>query len=80
MNKDRVKDFMAGVHHEQNQQKEDIVCYCAECKDPIFEGQDMVQCPVFKLGELDYIELAHRSCIPEWSKYDDWKPDESLQI
>ena len=55
-----------------------IICLCAceRCRQPIraneCEAGDVVQNPVFKSGELAYIELAHRDCIPEWAKNDNW--------
>lgn len=46
---------------------------CAECgralgtNDPAL----LVQCPVYDFaGELEYIELAHRTCLPEWAVND----------
>ena len=52
------------------------ICTCAECGKMMFEGDDLVQNPVYKCGELSYIELAHRACIPAWAVNDDWGPDE----
>jgi hypothetical protein len=53
------------------------VCLCAECREMLYAGDDKVQNPVYKdkgYGmELQYIELAHRNCLPEWSKYDNVK-------
>lgn len=43
------------------------ICLCAACEKMMFEGDDMVQNPVIKCGELSYIELAHRACLPEWA-------------
>ena len=53
------------------------ICTCPACKVMLIEGDDMVQNPVYKCGDLHYIELAHRKCIPEWSVNDDHVfPDE----
>lgn len=53
---------------------EDDVCLCAKCTDMLTNGDDVVQHPVYKwCGELSYIELAHRDCLPEWGRFDDWK-------
>lgn len=49
------------------------ICLCAECRKMLHKGDDIVQNPVYKLGELNYIELAHRKCLPEWAVNDDWK-------
>ncbi len=51
------------------------VCTCAACGQMMTEETDMVQNPVYKCGELSYIELAHRTCLPEWSVNDDWQPE-----
>ena len=48
-----------------------LICSCAACHVNMFEGEDLVQNPVYKCGELSYIELAHRKCIPEWAANDD---------
>lgn len=48
------------------------ICLCAACNAMMFEGDDMVQHPVIKMGELDYIELAHRACLPEWAEFDNF--------
>lgn len=53
-----------------------VICACAGCRQDLFEGDDLVQNPVYKMGELDYIELAHRACIPEWAVNDDWKGED----
>lgn len=52
------------------------ICLCAGCYEMMFEGDDIVQCPIYKMGELDYIELAHRACIPQWAEFDNWEPSE----
>lgn len=50
------------------------VCYCAFCDDFILErdlkpaelgGEPIAQHPVYKLGKLKSIELAHTRCAPE---------------
>jgi len=48
------------------------ICACAACDRPMFEGDDMVQRPVIKCGELSYIELAHRACVPAWAEFDNF--------
>ena len=52
------------------------VAYCTCCGTPVNFAQNPVQAPVYKLGELQYIELAHRTCVPEWAKYDGWEGDD----
>lgn len=48
------------------------ICLCSECGEWLYKGDDLVQYPVYDLeGDLDQILLAHRSCKPEWSEYDD---------
>lgn len=54
-----------------------VICACAGCREDLFKGDDLVQNPVYKMGELDYIELAHRACIPEWAQHDNWEPSEA---
>jgi len=45
--------------------KEEI-CLCASCRNMLYEGDDLVDNVVMKCGELHYIELAHKNCMPEW--------------
>lgn len=40
----------------------EVICACAVCGKPIFEGSPMADHKVYKLGELAYIELAHLDC------------------
>jgi hypothetical protein len=51
-----------------------MTCLCTFCRLPLPKGygDDVVQRPYFKMGELDEIALAHRTCAPEWAKWDDW--------
>ncbi len=41
-------------------------CLCACCRNMLYEGDDLVDNVVMKCGELHYIELAHKNCMPEW--------------
>jgi len=50
------------------------ICSCAKCHATMFEGDDLVQNFVYKCGDLQYIELAHRTCLPEWAVNDDHVP------
>lgn len=73
------------------------ICACAFCGGPIHEVQAKAgrvhQHPVYKLGELNYIELAHARCAPEgwdqpvrpgseprheYDEEDEWPPDSEL--
>lgn len=40
----------------------EVLCYCPLCDEAIMKGTPMADHHVYKLGELDYIELAHRAC------------------
>src|SRR5688500_6057028 len=43
------------------------ICLCAGCRVMLVEGDELVDRKVWDSdGELDYIELAHRACKPEW--------------
>ena len=55
------------------------LCACVVCKQMTFEGDDIVQKPFYEIdGSLNYIELAHRSCLPKWSEFDDWGDEEEM--
>jgi len=41
---------------------DEIVCHCSVCSKPIAQDEPMADHKVHKLGELAYIELAHREC------------------
>ena len=48
-------------------------CYCSACRGAIFEdqfdGELLVDNFVYDFqGDLDYIELAHAKCRPEWKE------------
>ncbi len=68
----------AGSANFEREDPNAVSCYCPFCNGPIFnrdfDGSALVQNPVYKSGELSYIELAHRPCQPEWAKNDDWRP------
>lgn len=45
------------------------VTLCAICSSELREGEALAENPVYKLGELNYIELAHVDCAPDsWEK------------
>ena len=49
---------------------------CSICRVQLTTGDDKVQNPVHSRGTLDYIELAHRACRPDWARHDAHKwPD-----
>lgn len=53
---------------------------CAHCREelPALPSADVVQHPVEDWdGDLDYIELAHRRCAPEWGVFDNWGKERS---
>ena len=41
----------------------DAVCACALCREPRLRTQDIMGHDVYKLGDLQYTELAHRTCV-----------------
>jgi len=48
---------------------------CCACDEPLpaLPSDDVVHRPAFHAdGSLDYIELAHRVCYPEWGVFDGW--------
>jgi len=50
----------------------DNLCLCAECGRMVRQTDNPVQCPIYDWdGNLDQILLAHRTCRPEWAKWDD---------
>ena len=57
---------------EEKQDKIEELCGCSICGVTLKKSDDLVQNPVYKHGELQCIELAHRSCVPEWDKNDKW--------
>lgn len=44
------------------------LCLCAVCDDWCVQGDALVDHFVFKCGELDEIELAHKACAPQWER------------
>lgn len=45
----------------------EIICACAICRKWLYEGDDLRQNVVFEFtGDVDYIELAHATCAPDW--------------
>lgn len=45
------------------------ICYCACCQKMLFQSDidagTVADHPVYKMGELSYIELAHNSCADQ---------------
>lgn len=39
-----------------------VVCGCSVCGKDILKGEPMADYKVFKFGELDEIDLAHKAC------------------
>ena len=51
----------------------EVYCYCSACRNPIYEdqfdGELLVDNFIYDFqGDLDYIELAHAKCRPEWKE------------
>lgn len=44
------------------------ICLCAVCREMLYEGDELVEQRVMDKidGSLDYINLAHIACAPEW--------------
>lgn len=42
------------------------ICLCAGCREMLYEGDELVQQCVYKLGRLSYIELGHKNCCPNF--------------
>jgi hypothetical protein len=51
------------------------LCLCSRCRAPIAAGDWARSEPIYKLGELDYVELSHARCAPEASSGDPGQPD-----
>lgn len=43
----------------------EVLCYCPLCNKEITKGTPMADHHVYKMGELDYIELAHEACAKQ---------------
>ena len=43
---------------------------CSSCGKPLENGQLIVDQEIYKCGELDFIELFHRDCEPQFDTPD----------
>ncbi len=51
-----------GSHGRRWEESMEELCLCAFCREILYAGDALADNYVYKLGELSYIELAHREC------------------
>lgn len=62
------------LDHLPDWQADRDLCLCSVCRAPIVADDWVRSEPIYKLGELDYVQLSHARCDPEASCGDD-EPD-----
>ena len=56
------------------------ICTCSHCSKMLYEGDELAQRPVYKMGELDEILLYHAACFPLAYRFEFVREDDGGQI